>query len=154
MDEFEIKLLIFSLIAFASGLKARSWKKKRRIQAMIEDMENIDELKQLALVTNTIGWVAGGKFGNDAEKYYYFAITGLNNFPDILNKLPTYSKDNIKTSAFDAYKLLKIEMKERFTEEEIEYSQTWAALKILDLKNYMNGRSKEDIDAGSSYFWA
>ena len=154
MDEFEVKLLIFSLIAFASGVKARSWKKKRRIQLMIENMENIDELKQLALVTNTIGWVAGGKFGNDAEKYYYFAIKSIQNFDEILNKLPTFSNKNLKHDAFATYKILKSEMKRRYSKEEIEYSQTWAALKILDVKNYMKGRGREDIDDGAGYLWA
>ena len=154
MNESDIRFLVLIVIAIASALKAYSWNKKRKIQSMVENMDNIDELKQLALATNTIGWVAGGKFGKDAEKYYFFAIKSLDTYDEILDKLPQYNNQNIKESAFAVYKILKAEMKTKFTKEELEYSQTWAALKILDVKNYMNGRSKEDIDDGAGYLWA
>jgi hypothetical protein len=154
METYDIRAIVIIFIVIVGVLKARSWQNKRRTQSLIENMEGIEELKQLALATNTIGWVAGGKFGDDAEKYYFFALNSLSDKEYLLNKLPKYTTHNLKENAFESYKILKKEMKDKYTKEELEFSQTWAALKMLDVKNYMNGRSKKDIDENASYIWA
>lgn len=120
------------------------WHKKREIQNFINNIENKD-LKVLALATNTIGWVAGNKFGKDNEKYYYYAINSLSNYSNLIQQFPT--NDNLKENAFNIYKILKEEMRKNYSKKEIELSQIWAAMEILDVKNYVNNlNTPEDVD--------
>lgn len=104
-----------------------------------------EDLKKLALATNTIGWVAGNKFGKDNEKYYYYAINSLLNYSNLLEQFP--SNETLKENAFEIYKILKNEMRKKYTKEEIELSQIWAAMEILDIKNYVNNfATPKDVD--------
>ena len=113
-------------------------------EQLLEIAENKD-LKVLALATNTIDWVAGNKFGKDNEKYYYYAINSLSNYSNLIQQFPT--NDNLKENAFNIYKILKEEMRKNYSKKEIELSQIWAAMEILDVKNYVNNlNTPEDVD--------
>lgn len=139
---------LYIIIGLFSSISAiynwYQWHKKREIQNFINNIENKD-LKVLALATNTIGWVAGNKFGKDNEKYYYYAINSLSNYSNLIQQFPT--NDNLKENAFNIYKILKEEMRKNYSKKEIELSQIWAAMEILDVKNYVNNlNTPEDVD--------